>query len=201
MRTTQIMTESVRKYLLVLLMSSFAWAVLAAMCFGAFLVSSRRTASVPTFLWICIPAGVVFGSLVTVHAIAKERSSLRHLSPEDRRDAITTRVECQRVLVLDYMSSFDKAKEALEKLNASVITEDPKNGVLVGKTGRSPGGSAGEIVTVTFNQRGDAQTHVTVRSKPRHWTNLIDCGKNFRNVQTVLDILQSCTVAESLGTP
>ncbi len=194
------MNENVRKYLLVLLISSLAWAVLAAMCFGAFLVSSRRTASVATFLWICIPAGVVFGSLVTVHAMAKERSSLSHLSPEDRRDAITTRVERQRVLLLDYMSAFDKAKEALATLNASLITEDVKNGVLVGKTGRSPGGSAGEIVRVTFHQRGDAQTHVTVRSKPRHWTNLIDCGKNLRNVQTVLDTLQSCTPAESPGT-
>lgn len=91
----------------------------------------------------------------------------------------------------DFTSIFNIVTEVLEsRKKVEIIKKDVKRGVIEAEVGWS-WRSFGEKITVKFLRgAGNDKVIVTVSSKPKIFTTMIDCSKNFENVQLIIQAVE-----------
>jgi len=135
--------------------------------------------------------GFFFGallSLITVpwHIISVKRKGFK-LSEANLR----VRHVRHLTLPLPYEAAFDKCVYAVQSLDIDDIelkVAIASMGRIEAKTGRSWNGW-GDKITISVFKSPNEQTNVTISSKPRWWTALVDNGSNLQNVETLADCL------------
>ena len=87
--------------------------------------------------------------------------------------------------------AFAASKSAILAVpKARIVGENSSAGQLDASVGIS-WRSFGEILSVKITKLGETNTRISVRSKPRIWTTVVDYGKGVENVEIVLRQLQS----------
>jgi hypothetical protein len=92
-------------------------------------------------------------------------------------------------LALDLPAAFRLCALALGNLPAEITEKNETTGVLKARM-KSTRISLGEDITITLTSN-HANTHLTIISRPRYRTTLLDFGKNYENVEKILTYLKS----------
>jgi hypothetical protein len=134
-------------------------------------------------------SGLVFGlfmSLIlgTMHRVYSKKVSKKQdgdVGPHQARDV---------VLHLGKDAALEKCLQALPAIKAKPKKVDKESGLIIAKT-KTSWKSFGERITISLHETAAETTAITIESAPTVTTTMVDYGKGYQNVETVLDQLKA----------
>ncbi len=135
--------------------------------------------------------GVSYGSLLALSLGGLDQASIKRLNP----DYSEMLLGLHQVQVFTVRRSFDEAFEAcissvLELRKCQITQQNKEIGAIRADTGMT-WKSFGEKIMLTVSSADDHTCTVTISSKPRIPTALMDYGKNVENMRLIIDSLSN----------
>ncbi len=137
-------------------------------------------------------AGLVFGGLFTLVIWLVDRATAPTLVPGSVPYSGNTKQFRKVVAAIDYETAFDLCRNSLADIEAHIDFEDRRSGLISAKTGTSMK-SFGEAITCRIGVLDAQRVMVEVGSRPVLRSALIDFGKSYDNVETMIRFLASHT--------
>jgi hypothetical protein len=138
---------------------------------------------------VLLLAGGLFGGLLGLILAGLHLTAVSRLARATGQVPLGTRYRQVVELPLSHQEAFDRCLAAVRALpGAEVERNQPATGRIRARTSNSELGS-GQLVTCTL-RRTPAGCTVTVASRPRVWTTLVDYGASLTTVQAVLQQLR-----------
>ena len=129
--------------------------------------------------------GVIFGTLFSVIAGYMHRAYTKDLP-----DGVKTKPSQSRVFELPVPVSavFENSIGAMIQLGAKINLQDKKSGTIEARTKMSSV-SSGEILKIQVVKLDEHITQVEISSTPKFNLIGMDCGKGYKNVEKITDLL------------
>jgi hypothetical protein len=143
-----------------------------------------------TGLKIGIIAGLTFGALIFIILGLLHSQAVKKIRGGNSRETLSTHQVSDIELNLPYKQTFDLCMQSLSRIKRCTIQEENlTQGRIVAWAGIN-WKTWGDIITFHIKKTTNGITYVTISSRPRARTTLVDFGKNLENIIKVTSFLK-----------
>ncbi|WP_226668084.1 hypothetical protein [Metabacillus litoralis] len=166
--------------------------VFTSIPFGFFMYLQALLLKDEPSMALYIMMGLVFGLLMALILTIIDRHSKKSIG-EDMDNGVHQKNTYE--LQLSVSEAFQLCKQTVSVLNSAKITyENQEKGLLIFKTGIN-WRTWGDVVEIALNEINPSSTKISIHSRPRVPTTLVDYGKNAENVQQIINFIKNKEVS------
>lgn len=128
-----------------------------------------------------IMSGLLFGVSISIILEALSQGVSKKAGPAQSKTV---------TIDLPYETALAKSVQALDTIKAKVTHKEEANGIIRAKTSIN-WKSWGEAIEIRLAKQEDGKVMMTVSSRPKLRTTLVDYGKGLENVTSIVDVMSS----------
>lgn len=158
--------------------------------YGILMIAWFAIIQAPNPIKAAIMSGLFFGTFMSLILGTLHIFSVKQIAPLRYRELLGVHHTTTLALLLPYNKVFERCLASLNVIGKHKIEkQDHASGKIIAKTGMG-WKSSGEIIEFTLNISDEEVRQVTISSKPKRSSALVDNGKGLENIRKIEFFLQ-----------